>query len=182
MKTAVEHQTPSLAWNHSDQQSAHTARAALPYMLNQVDPGVNCPLTMTYAAVAAVRNMPAVADEYLHKLTAPHYDHRDVPMSEKLGVTMGMSMTEKQGGSDVRANTTYAVPIDSSKQGPGEGYHLTGHKWFTSAPMSDAFLTLAQTENGLSCFLVPRWLPSGERNKGFQIVRLKDKMGDKVCM
>jgi hypothetical protein len=105
------------------------------------------------------------------------YDPRDVPACEKRGCTVGMSMTEKQGGSDVRSNTTVAAPLTQST-GPGAPYSLTGHKWFTSAPMCDAFLTLANTPEGLSCFLVPRWLPDGSRNKGFMVMRLKDKLGD----
>ena len=99
-------------------------------------------------------------------------------MDSKTGVTVGMSMTEKQGGSDVRTNSTVASPLDPSRREPGDLYSLTGHKWFTSAPMSDGFFTLAYTESGLSCFLVPRWV-QGERNKGLQFLRLKDKLGDK---
>jgi len=107
------------------------------------------------------------------------YDPRDVPITEKEGITLGMSMTERQGGSDVRANTTVATPVDPAKTGPGAQYTLDGHKWFTSAPMSDAFLTLAQTSEGLSCFIVPRWnWVTGERNAGLVFNRLKPKIGD----
>eukprot|EP00597_Dinobryon_sp_UTEXLB2267_P007023 CAMPEP_0170095218 /NCGR_PEP_ID=MMETSP0019_2-20121128/27786_1 /TAXON_ID=98059 /ORGANISM="Dinobryon sp., Strain UTEXLB2267" /LENGTH=413 /DNA_ID=CAMNT_0010316829 /DNA_START=129 /DNA_END=1368 /DNA_ORIENTATION=+ len=110
------------------------------------------------------------------------YDHRDLPIQQKSGVTIGMSMTEKQGGSDVRLNTTTASPIESHRQGPGCSYSLRGHKWFTSAPMSDAFLTLAKVagSEALSCFIVPRWLPDGSRNEGFRVMRLKDKLADRA--
>src|SRR5690606_13748419 len=121
------------------------------------------------------RHQAELADEWLPKLTARSYDPRFRPAAEKSGVTMGMAMTEKQGGSDVRANTSKAHPIGDG--GPGAEYELVGHKWFCSAPMSDAFLTLAQAPGGLSCFLVPRWRPDGTRNPFF-IQRLKDKLGD----
>src|SRR5690606_2971535 len=143
------------------------------YLLVQVEPGVCCPITMTYAAIPALRKQPDVAAEWEARITSASYDPRFVPAAEKTGVTIGMAMTEKQGGSDVRANTTRAVPI-----GDGGAFELTGHKWFCSAPMSDAFLTLAQTAAGLSCFLVPRWRPDGTRNPFF-IQRLKDKLGDR---
>jgi len=131
---------------------------------------------MTSAAVPALANEPSVAAEWIPRLTSAEYDPRDAPPALKRGCTMGMSMTEKQGGSDVRANTTTAVALD----GNGEHFALTGHKWFTSAPMSDAFLTLAQVEGeGITCFLVPRWLPNGDRNSNFHVMRLKNKMGDR---
>ncbi len=131
---------------------------------------------MTSAAVPALANEPSVAAEWTPRLTSAEYDPRDIPAALKRGCTMGMSMTEKQGGSDVRANTTTAKALD----GNGEYFALTGHKWFTSAPMSDAFLTLAQVEGeGVTCFLVPRWLPNGDRNSNFHVMRLKNKMGDK---
>jgi putative acyl-CoA dehydrogenase len=142
----------------------------------QAEPGVCCPMTMTYAALAALRHQPEVAAEWSPRILASRYDPSSRPASQKSGVTIGMAMTEKQGGSDVRANTTYASP--NELPGPGRGYTLTGHKWFCSAPMCDAFLTLAYTDNGLSCFLVPRWMPDGERN-GIEIMRLKDKLGDR---
>jgi putative acyl-CoA dehydrogenase len=110
------------------------------------------------------------------------YDPRNVPIEAKKGATIGMSLTEKQGGGDVRANSTIAMPVSAQNSGNGDMFTLVGHKWFTSAPMSDAFLTLAQTEehpNSPSCFLVPRWLPDGTKNKGFNIMRLKDKIGDR---
>jgi putative acyl-CoA dehydrogenase len=135
---------------------------------------------MTFAAFPALSSSPSCS-EWLPKLTSTVYDPHDVPISEKEGVILGMSMTESQGGSDVRANTTRAVPLTRSTA-DGSGWALRGAKWFTSAPNSDAFLTLAKTGDGgdsVSCFLVPRWLPDGTRNKGFRVVRLKDKLGDK---
>jgi putative acyl-CoA dehydrogenase len=127
---------------------------------------------MTHAALPVLRREPALR-EWAGKAIAPHYDGRDVPMAEKRGVTLGMGMTEKQGGSDVRANTTTATPLP----GPDAGYALAGHKWFFSAPMSDGFLVLAQAPGGLTCLLMPRRLPDGERN-AFRLLRLKDKLGD----
>ena len=148
----------------------HMTHAAMVYMASQVDPGACCPMTMTYAAVPALR-----ADADLERLWTPallsrDYDPRVLPLAEKRGATLGMAMTEKQGGSDLRATQTRAEPADGH-------WRLTGHKWFCSAPMSDGFLTLAQTAAGLTCFLVPRWL-EGERN-GIRIVRLKDKLGNR---
>ena len=116
----------------------------------------------------ALKATPSIGEKWIPKVSSGVYDSRNVPMEEKNGCTIGMSMTEKQGGSDVRANTTFATPVDGNKDGEGDMFTLVGHKWFTSAPMSDGFLTLAQTdENELSCFLVPRWLPDGTRNTGF---------------
>jgi putative acyl-CoA dehydrogenase len=151
---------------------AHVARAAGFFLLSQVEAGVGCPLAMTYAAVPALRLEPAVAAAWEPRLTARAYDPRPRPPGEKAGVLAGMAMTEKQGGSDVRANTTRAVP-----SGDG-GWRLTGHKWFCSAPMSDAFLVLAQAPEGLTCFLLPRLLPDGTRN-GLRLQRLKDKLGNR---
>lgn len=167
---AVSHGLPNFAWNNAG-QGAHVAHAALNYMFNQVEGGVLCPMAMTYAAIPALRTTPDVAKEWLPKLLSTQYDRRDIPVGEKNGAQMGMFMTEKQGGSDVRANTTRAVP-------DGDGYRLTGHKFFCSAPMSDAFLTLAYADEGLSCFLVPRFTPDGQRN-GLFLQRLKDKLGNK---
>jgi putative acyl-CoA dehydrogenase len=145
---------------------------ALEYLLVQVEAGICCPITMTYASVPALARQPAVAAEWHPRILAAAYDPRFIPATEKTGATIGMAMTEKQGGSDVRANTTSASPVGSDGD-----FELTGHKWFCSAPMSDAFLTLARTSAGLSCFLVPRWKPDGTRNP-FLIQRLKDKLGD----
>lgn len=161
--------------------TAHIMRAGIIYMLNQLEPGHCCPVVMTSAAIPVLRKLDYMSD-WTKKLLTHGYDPRNVPISEKVAVTCGMSMTEKQGGSDVRANTTTATPITTP--GEGQAYSLIGHKWFTSAPMSDGFLTLAKTTHpktgdiGLSCFLVPRWKPDGSRNTGFQIMRLKDKLGD----
>ena len=155
---------------------AHVAHSAMLYLLSQVEAGVCCPLTMTYAVVPSLRHQPEIAAEWEPKVLATSYDPRCVPVAEKTGATFGMAMTEKQGGSDVRANTTRAHAIGAG--GPGGEYELTGHKWFCSAPMSDGFLTLAGTGKGLSCFLVPRWRPDGTRNP-FLIQRLKDKLGNR---
>lgn len=164
----------SIAWNNHG-PGGHVAHTALIYLMAQVDAGVCCPIAMSYAAVPSLKRQPDVAAEWLPKILSQQYDPRCIPADEKTGCTIGMAMTEKQGGSDVRANTTKATPIASG--GPGKAYHLTGHKWFYSAPMSDVFLTLAKTNAGLSCFLVPRWLPEGHRNC-FYIQRIKHKLGN----
>jgi putative acyl-CoA dehydrogenase len=176
MRTAIEAGAHSLPWT-SQNSGAHVARAAMEYLHNQADSGSGCPLTMTFAAVPAIKTTPSLAKDWLPKITARHYDERNIPWFEKEGVTIGMAMTEKQGGSDVRANTTKATPINAVKTGPGEAYELVGHKWFCSAPMCDAFLVLAQTEKGLSCFLLPRWRPDGSKNQ-MEIQRLKNKLGN----
>lgn len=175
MRTAIEAGVPSLPWREP-KAGAHVARAGLEYLHMHADAGSACPLTMTFAAVPAIAGTESVARDWLPKITARYYDPRNVPYFDKAGVTIGMAMTEKQGGSDVRANTTRAYPI--GPRGPGERYELIGHKWFCSAPMCDAFLTLAQTEAGLSCFLMPRWRPDGTKN-AFFVQRLKDKLGNR---
>ncbi|MFZ5654205.1 MAG: isovaleryl-CoA dehydrogenase [Pseudomonadota bacterium] len=154
---------------------AQVARAAACYLQGQVEAGHCCPLTMTFAAVPVLRGTPAIAEHWLPGVLVRGYDPRDLPAAEKRALTIGMGMTEKQGGSDVRANTTSAQPLDSG--GSGAAYCLVGHKWFMSAPMCDAFLMLAQAPGGLSCFLVPRWQPDGSRN-GIRLQRLKDKLGN----
>ncbi len=141
----------------------------------QVDAGHICPVSMTYAVVPALRHQPEVAAAWEPMICSTTYDPADRPAGDKAGVTCGMALTEKQGGSDVRANTTRADPTDDGSAGT---YRLTGHKWFCSAPMSDAFLMLAQAPGGISCFLTPRWLPDGTRNP-IRIQRLKDKLGDR---
>jgi putative acyl-CoA dehydrogenase len=171
MAAGVEAEVHALPWNH-DRAGAHVARAINHYLLTQVEAGVGCPLTMTFAAVPALQLQPDVARDWVPRITSTTYDPRFRPASDKRGALMGMAMTEKQGGSDVRANTTRAVRS-------GDGWLLTGHKWFCSAPMNDAFLTLAQTDKGLSCFLVARWLDDGTRN-GIRIQRLKNKLGNKA--
>jgi len=175
MATAVRHGVAGFAWRHADRPGAHVARAALMYLHNQADQGSSCPLTMTYACVPALRHQPELAEQWLPRVASKDYDPRAVPAWEKTGNTIGMGMTEKQGGSDVRANTTRAVPVGAA--GGGRLYELVGHKWFFSAPMCDAFLVLAQAPGGLSCFLLPRFTPDGERN-AIRIQRLKDKLGD----
>ncbi|WP_448951288.1 acyl-CoA dehydrogenase family protein [Labrys neptuniae] len=151
---------------------AFVAHAALEYMLTQIEPGVCCPITMTGASLAVLRQAPDLFAEWGPRILANAYDPASRPAGAKPAVTIGMAMTEKQGGSDVRANTTLAKPLG------GDLYELTGHKWFCSAPMSDGFLTLAQAPGGLSCFFTPRWQPDGRRNPIF-IQRLKDKLGNR---
>jgi putative acyl-CoA dehydrogenase len=171
MEAAISHGVTGFAWRHADQAGAHVARAALMYLHYQADQGTACPLTMTYACVPSLRAEPILAREWLPRVVAPHYDPAQRPAWEKAGNTLGMGMTEKQGGSDVRANSTVATPT-------GDGmYALVGHKWFFSAPMCDAFLVLAQAPGGLTCFLLPRFAPDGSRN-GLRLQRLKDKLGD----
>ena len=172
MQVSVGHGLAGAAWA-VDRPGAHVARAAGFIIWQQVDPGHFCPVSMTYSVVPALRHQPDLAREWEPQLVARAYDPRNVPAPEKPGVLAGMGMTEKQGGSDVRANTTRAEPA-------GDGsWLLTGHKWFCSAPMCDVFLMLAQAPQGLSCYLVPRWLPDGERNAGFRLQRLKDKLGNR---
>ncbi len=156
MRIGVEAEIHALPWNRR-RPGAHVARAAKHFLFSQVEAGVHCPLTMTFAAVPALEQEPEVAAEWVPRLTSTAYDPRMLPAASKAGCLAGMAMTEKQGGSDVRANTTRAEPLGS------DGYLLTGHKWFCSAPMCDAFLTLAYSAGALTCFLVPRWLPDGER-------------------
>jgi putative acyl-CoA dehydrogenase len=171
MRTAVEHGLHGSPWNEQ-LAGSHVARAAKVMAWGVSDAGHLCPISMTYAVVPALRTTPDLAAQYEPLLTNRAYD-RDLraPLGKR-GLIAGMSMTEKQGGSDVRANTTTATPTADGS------YRLTGHKWFTSAPMSDLFLTLAQARGGLSCFLVPRVLPDGTRN-AFFLQRLKDKLGNK---
>jgi putative acyl-CoA dehydrogenase len=175
MRRAIAHRIPSLPWVEP-RPGAHVAHAALGFLFTQAETGVLCPMAMTYAVVPALAHQPDVAEVWRPRALSAEYDGRCIPAHEKRGATFGMAMTEKQGGSDVRANTTRARP--EGKAGPGQAYRLTGHKWFCSAPMSDAFLTLAQTDRGLSCFLVPRFLPDGTRNRFF-LQRLKDKLGNR---
>jgi putative acyl-CoA dehydrogenase len=180
MRTSVANRLHCLPWE-SDRTSgavagrpgAHVARAALMMLTSQNEAGHTCPISMTFSAVAALRAEPELAAEWEPRILSSTYDPRFAPAQEKSGVLLGMGMTEKQGGSDVRANTTRAERIGSSRE-----YLITGHKWFCSAPMCDAFLILAQAPQGLSCFLLPRWTPDGKRN-AFHIQRLKDKMGNR---
>jgi putative acyl-CoA dehydrogenase len=173
MTTAVEHGLHAAPWA-DPRDGAHLLRAAKFYLWSQAEAGHGCPVSMTYAAVPALRAEPELAAVYEPLLASRTYDFGLQPPLGKAGLIAGMSMTEKQGGSDVRANTTTAVPAAG-----GDGtYRITGHKWFTSAPMSDVFLTLAQTEEGLTCFLLPRVLPDGGRN-ALRLQRLKDKLGNR---
>ena len=174
MKIAVENEIHSIAW--TAESGGHVAHTALEYLFGQIEQGVCCPITMTYAVIPALRHQPNIAKQWEQKILSNQYDSRFVPSSIKRGLTLGMAMTEKQGGSDVRTNATKAFPI--SRKGPGEAYELVGHKWFSSAPMSDAFMTLAYTEKGLSCFLIPRWRPDNTLNS-IHIQRLKEKLGNR---
>jgi len=174
MTTAIEHGLHSSPWTDPG-PGAHVARAARFYLQTQVEAGHGCPVTMTVAAVPALRSTPALAQAWEPPITARVYDPRNVPAAQKPGLTIGMAMTEKQGGSDVRVNTTRAFPLGTA--GPGQPYELVGHKYFVSAPMCDAFLVLAQAPGGLSCFLLPRWRPDGTKNP-MQVLRLKRKMGN----
>src|SRR5690606_1326027 len=142
MAAAIENGVAGLSWSEPA-TGARVARAALSYLHYQVEPGSSCPLTMTHAAVPVLRREPGLR-EWADKAAAPYYDPREVPITDKPGITLGMGMTEKQGGSDVRANTTTAIPLPAGSDDPAEPYALTGHKWFFSAPMSDGFLVLAQ--------------------------------------
>ncbi len=178
MKMGVEHELHSLPWS-TERPAAHTARAAMYMTAMQAEAGYCCPITMTYAVVPALRAQDELAAEWEPLVRATTYDPRSIPASEKGSAIAGMAMTEKQGGSDVRANTTRAIPLGAG--GAGGEYELVGHKWFCSAPMSDFFLVLAQATDcdppALSCFLLPRILPDGSRN-AFHIQRLKDKLGN----
>jgi putative acyl-CoA dehydrogenase len=154
------------------QPAAHVARAAGNYMLNQIESGVYCPIAMTYGSVPTLRHAPEIAKQWLPKIFGRDYDRRFIPVKDKTAALLGMGMTENQGGSDLRTNSTRAEPA-------GDGsFRLHGHKWFMSAPMCDAFLVLAQAGKGLSCFLMPRWTPDGGRN-AIRILRLKDKLGNR---
>ncbi|MHB0776750.1 acyl-CoA dehydrogenase family protein [Halomonas sp. WWR20] len=176
MHLAFDNGWHAVAWTEEG-NGGHQAHIAALYLLTQAEPGVCCPFTMTHAAVPVLRQQPELFEEWGPRLLAEDYDGRALPPSQKPAVTFGMAMTEKQGGSDIRTNTSRALPVGNG--GAGGEYRLIGHKWFCSAPMSDAFLTLAQTDAGLSCFLVPRFTPQGERN-AIEIQRLKDKCGNRA--
>lgn len=168
MKTSLKAGYAGIAWDGTS--GGHVTHAAMVYLASQTEPGHCCPMTMTYAAFPALVANPELAAIWQPRLSARDYDPLPRPVSEKSAAMLGMAMTEKQGGSDLRSNATLAIP-------EGDHYLLTGHKWFCSAPMSDGFLTLAQAPDGLTCFLVPRWL-EGERN-AIHIQRLKDKLGNR---
>ena len=171
MSTAVAHGLHGAPWRDT-REGAHVARAAAFYAWSQAEGGHCCPISMTYSIVPALRQAPDLAKQYEPLLTTTTYDRSHAAPLTKKGLTAGMSMTEKQGGSDVRANTTTATRTSDGS------YRLVGHKWFTSAPMGDLFLVLAQAPGGLSCFLLPRVLPDGTRN-AMRIMRLKDKLGNR---
>jgi putative acyl-CoA dehydrogenase len=171
MQLGMQYGVHAFAWRNEGQPGAHVARAALSYMHAQAEAGTGCPLTMTHSAVPTLRHSADIAARWLPKVTSTDYDPRVLPMADKTGCTIGMGMTEKQGGSDVRANSTRA-----ERQADGS-YRIVGHKWFFSAPMCDAWLVLAYTDAGLGCFLMPKVLEDGSRN-AIRIQRLKDKLGD----
>jgi putative acyl-CoA dehydrogenase len=175
MSIAVEAGLHASPWAQP-RPGAHVARAAGTYMLGQIESGVYCPVSMSYGAVPALRHAPALAAEWLPRIFARRYDPRFRPAREKTGALIGMAMTENQGGSDLRTNTTRAE--SSGENGPHRLFRLSGRKWFMSAPMCDAFLVLAQSQGGLSCFLVPRWTHDDKRN-AINLLRLKDKLGNR---
>ncbi|HJV72180.1 acyl-CoA dehydrogenase family protein [Ideonella sp.] len=177
MASVVGHGLHGTPW--AEGPGGHLRRAAGFMLFTEAEPSVMCPVSMSYAVTPALKANAALHADWSARVTAPVYDARPLPMAAKNGVTLGMGMTEKQGGSDVRSNTTRAERDGADAW--GERYRITGHKWFFSAPQSDAHLVLAQTAGGLSCFLVPRWLPDwlgeGARNR-VEIQRLKDKLGN----
>ena len=171
MDLAISNKVHNFAWANEG-NAGHVGQSALTYMFCQPEGGVMCPMAMTYSVVPSLRLAPSLEREWMPRLMSTKYDRRDIPAEEKTSAMIGMFMTEKQGGSDVRTNSTVAVP-------DGDGYLLTGHKFFCSAPMCDAFLVLANTDSiGISCFLVPRWRPNATRNNLY-IQRMKDKKGNK---
>lgn len=176
MQLALETGLHSTPWTDA-KAGAQVARAASYYLQAQVEAGHGCPITMTFSSAPSLMLTPSIAKEWLPKVLSRGYDPRNIPFYEKESLTIGMGMTEKQGGSDVRSNTTRAYPINEGEF--TDAYELVGHKWFTSAPMCDAYLMLAYTDNGLSCFLVPRWRPDGSKNP-IQVQRLKEKVGNKA--
>jgi len=171
MRLSIAHGVHAGPWREP-REGAHVARAARMMLVSQTEAGHGCPISMTYSAFPALQRQPELLEEWGPHIVSLSYDPRMLPVGQKRGALIGMGMTEKQGGSDVRANTTRAESLG------GGAYALTGHKWFCSAPMSDAFLVLAQAPRGLSCFLLPRWTPDGERNR-FHLQRLKDKLGNR---
>jgi putative acyl-CoA dehydrogenase len=174
MRRSVATGLHSSVWENGENETGkrHQARAARFYLTAQLECGHLCPITMTSASLAALMANPRIFRDWAPRVTTRKYDSSQKPPVEKVGLTLGMGMTEKQGGTDVRANTTRA------ERAGGSLYRLTGHKWFMSAPMSDAFLMLGQTSEGLSCFLVPRILGDGSNN-GLRLQRLKDKLGNR---
>lgn len=177
MEFAISSKAHNFAW-HNEGNAGHVGQSVLTYMFSQPEGGVMCPMAMAYSVVPSLRTTPAVEAEWLPRILSTDYDRRDIPVTEKTGAMVGMFMTEKQGGSDVRSNSTVAVPM-GVETGIGAEYLLTGHKFFCSAPMCDAFLVLANTQGmGISCFLVPRWRPDATRNN-VHLQRMKDKLGNR---
>lgn len=174
MHLAISEGLQASPWSNP-QPGAQVARAAKYYLQAQVEAAHGCPITMSFAALPTLLKQQDVTQPWIEKLFSNHYDPSNQPMEHKTGITLGMAMTEKQGGSDVRSNTTRAYPL--GQEGSGQAYELVGHKYFVSAPMSDGFLVLAQAPGGLSCFLLPRWRPDGSKNP-LQIQQLKNKMGN----
>ncbi|HYH52872.1 MAG TPA: acyl-CoA dehydrogenase family protein [Solirubrobacterales bacterium] len=175
MGIAVAHELHSSPWE-DPRPGAHVARGAAFMCMSQAEAGIGCPISMTYSVIPALRTQPELAAEWEPRFISSTYDPDNAPSEQKAGALAGMGMTEKQGGTDVRANTTVARPVNGG--GPGAEYELSGHKWFMSAPQCDAFLVLAQADGGISCFLFPRWTPDGARNR-FRLQRLKDKLGNR---
>ncbi|HSQ71830.1 MAG TPA: acyl-CoA dehydrogenase family protein, partial [Rubrivivax sp.] len=175
LASALRHGLHGTPWSRGP--GGHVERAAAFMLFTEAEPSVLCPVSMTYAAAPALRANPALHAAWGPKLAQTSYDERFVPFEQKTAVTIGMGMTEKQGGSDVRANTTRATP--HGKDAWGQRYTVTGHKWFFSAPMCDAFLVLAHTASGLSCLFMPRFLPDGRLN-AIAVQRLKHKLGNQA--
>ncbi|MDO8973244.1 acyl-CoA dehydrogenase family protein [Reyranella sp.] len=171
MKKSIGHGIHASAHDGSDRPAPMSARAVRLYLATQAESGHMCPITMTHACIGALRSEPALLAKWLPKIQTRTYDPRPLPWWEKNGVTLGMGMTERQGGTDVRANITSATQH-------GDHAEISGHKWFMSAPMCDAFLVLAQAETGLTCYLMPRYRPDGSQN-AIRFQRLKDKLGNK---
>jgi putative acyl-CoA dehydrogenase len=171
MAKSIGHGIHASAHDGSDQPGPVSTRAVRLYLATQAESGHMCPITMTHACIGALQSEPALLAKWLPKIQTRTYDQRPLPWWEKNGVTLGMGMTERQGGTDVRANITRAVAM-------GDHVEITGHKWFMSAPMCDAFLVLAQAEGGLTCYLMPRYRPDGSKNQ-IRFQRLKDKLGNK---
>ncbi len=174
MALAMEHRIHDLPWIETAAKGRHVGHMAMLALFTEAEAGTMCPVNMTYAAVPALRRQPDVTQPWIDRLIGGGYDAALRPIAAKRGITLGMAMTEKQGGSDVRANSTRAFPVEAGAR----LYRLVGHKWFCSAPMSDGFLTLAYADGGISCFLVPRVLPDGTRN-ALRVMRLKDKLGNR---
>jgi putative acyl-CoA dehydrogenase len=175
MGLALKHQVHALPWR-ANRSGGHVARAAAEILFSQLECGVLCPVDIIYGIVPMLRKQPGMSEAWEPLMVSTDYDPRPIPHWEKKGITLAFTSTEKQGGSDIRGNTTFASP--TGQTGPGNEYILNGHKWFCSAAGADVIFVVAQTEKGPGCFLVPRWLPDGTRNP-ISLERLKDKLGNK---